>query len=368
MKKGNALQVFNSARVLITGHTGFKGSWLSLWMSELGAEVYGLSKSVPTTPSHYECTNIKERVKNSRIDICDFESVKSYVNKVKPDFIFHLAAQPIVISSYKDPIGTFNTNTIGTINLLESLRSIDFNCVAVLITSDKCYENQEWVWGYKETDRLGGADPYSASKAAAEIAINCYVKSFFAHKGPLKLGIGRAGNVIGGGDWAENRIVPDCMRAASQNKPISLRNPNSTRPWQHVLEPLSGYINLAIDLQIRDKCHGAAFNFAALHKKNYTVKELVEKMSSSWEDIKSINNEISINSPYESQNLQLNCDKARSILNWNSVWDLQETVENTVRWYKYFYESNGKDMQRFSIEQIANYVKSANEKSLAWSL
>ncbi|WP_320675299.1 CDP-glucose 4,6-dehydratase [Prochlorococcus sp. MIT 1341] len=368
MNRETSLSQFKSSRVLITGHTGFKGSWLSLWLSELGAEVYGLSNGIPSRPSHYECSSINERVNDIRIDIRNLPSIESHIKKVRPDFVFHLAAQPLVLASYKNPIYTFETNTLGTINLLEALRQIDSKCVAVIITSDKCYENQEWIWGYKETDRLGGADPYSASKAAAEIAINCYTKSFLSKEGPLRLGIARAGNVIGGGDWGENRLVPDCMRAAAKKELITLRNPHSTRPWQHVLEPLSGYINLALSLKKSNQHHGEAFNFAAMQINNYTVEELVENMSNSWQDIKWNEKKSSLPSPHEFQNLQLNCEKARSLLHWDSVWDLKNTISNTVNWYRHFYEGRSNGMESFSIKQISDYVNCAKQKSLTWAL
>ncbi len=368
MTKKTSLKVFDGTRVLITGHTGFKGSWLSLWLSELGAEVYGLSLGIPTNPSHYECAQLSQRVNDYRVDIRDSETVKSYLNKIQPDFVFHLAAQPLVSEAYKDPINTWETNTMGTINILESLRDIDYKCVAIFITTDKCYDNFEWVWGYRETDRIGGRDPYSASKGAAEIAISSYVRSFFPSNGPVRLGIGRAGNVIGGGDWSESRLIPDCIRASSNQELVKLRNPDSTRPWQHVLEPLSGYIDLALKLNLDDHLHGEAFNFAAFQDRNYTVVELVKAMSKYWSNISWTDSSISDQSPYESQLLLLNCDKAKSLLKWRSVWDFDTTIMKTVQWYRHFYENGSESMQQISLDDINDYVECARSKDVEWSL
>ena len=217
MKK---LGVFDGARVLITGHTGFKGSWLSLWLTQLGSQVYGVSLGIPTTPSHAEAAGLTERLHDHRLDIRDASALKTLVEEIQPDFVFHLAAQALVRRSHADPVDTWQTNTMGTINVLESLRVLSKPCVAVFITSDKCYDNVEWVWGYRETDTLGGPDPYSASKGAAELAIRSYIRSFFPVDGFVRIGVGRAGNVIGGGDWAKDRIVPDCMRAWSLGKTV----------------------------------------------------------------------------------------------------------------------------------------------------
>ena len=243
-------KLFKDSKIIITGHTGFKGSWLTMWLRILGGDIYGLSDDQYTNPSHFKVLQLEDQINNYKIDIKETNNTVNLIKEIKPDFIFHLAAQPIIKESYLDPIKTWKTNTIGTLNILEGLRKLDKECIAILITSDKCYENVEWIYGYRETDKLGGIDPYSSSKAAAEIAISSYLRSFFTNDHPVRIGIGRAGNVIGGGDWAENRIVPDAIRSWTKDNSVKLRNPNSTRPWQHVLEPLSGYLTLAKKIKI----------------------------------------------------------------------------------------------------------------------
>ena len=247
-------KIFKDSKVIITGNTGFKGSWLTFWLKMLGADIYGISNQHTTNPSHFKVLNLGAQINNFTIDIRETNKTANLINEIKPDFIFHLAAQPIIRESYLNPIRTWETNTIGTLNILEGLRKLDTECIAILITSDKCYENVEWIYGYRETDKLGGIDPYSSSKAAAEIAISSYVRSFFKDNHPVRIGIGRAGNVVGGGDWAD-RIVPDCIRSWTQESSVKL-SPNSTRPWQHVLEPLSGYLTLAKKLKSKENLHG----------------------------------------------------------------------------------------------------------------
>ena len=240
-------KAFNKKKVLITGHTGFKGTWLTSWLKILGANIVGISVDIPTKPSHFEKTNLSKEIIDLRMDINSI-NLKNKINKFKPDFIFHLAAQSLVTESHEDPLKTWKTNVLGTANLLNSLKSYKKSCVAVFITSDKCYDNKEWAWGYRETDKLGGSDPYSGSKASAEILINSFVKSFFSKNHPVKIASVRAGNVIGGGDWSPHRIIPDVISAWSNKKPVKIRNPGATRPWQHVLEPLSGYLTLAAQM------------------------------------------------------------------------------------------------------------------------
>ena len=346
---------FKNKKILITGHTGFKGSWLALWLSSLGAKVTGVSKYVPTQPSHFESAQIKDLIEDIRLDILNISALKKVIYKVKPDFVFHLAAQSLVSESYLHPLKTFQVNTIGTANILEIMRDFSRKSVLILITSDKCYLNREWIWGYKETDTLGGIDPYSASKASAEILINSYINSYFQKNSLVRIGIGRAGNVIGGGDWAKNRIVPDCMRAAALGEIVEIRNPCATRPWQHVLEPLSGYLTLAKSLVSGNKYHGEAFNFGPSNIQNASVEELVQRMSIIWKKVicKDISNKN--NFMHESGLLKLNCDKAFNYLNWNSRWDLNKTIKETVIWYKNYYSSKGKNMQAFSLEQISDY-------------
>jgi len=261
-KKLTSLDIFRGAKVLITGHTGFKGSWLSAWMNHLGADVNGMSVDIPSTPSNFSASFIDEFVNDHQVDVGDTNKVKNLIAKIQPDFVFHLAAQALVRPSYQNPVRTMMTNAIGTANVLDALKYLDKKVVATMITSDKAYDNVEWAWGYRETDKLGGKDPYSASKGMAELAIRSYVDSFFnSSDSNVRVGIARAGNVIGGGDWAVDRIVPDCMIAWAAGQTVDIRSPQATRPWQHVLEPLSGYIALAVNLYQDNINHGEAYNF-----------------------------------------------------------------------------------------------------------
>jgi CDP-glucose 4,6-dehydratase len=361
------LKIFNGAKVVVTGHTGFKGSWLSLWLAELGAKVFGISIDLPTIPSHFLAAGLDDRMQDSRLDIRDGRVFSSILEEIQPDFVFHLAAQALVRTSYSNPVATWETNTMGTINVLEALRGLTKSCVAVFVTSDKCYDNVEWVWGYRETDALGGPDPYSASKGAAELAIKSYVRSFFPSDGLIRIGVGRAGNVIGGGDWAEDRIVPDCMRAWSRGETVPLRNPAATRPWQHVLEPLSGYLNLAMSLNESAAQHGQPFNFGPQTQQNYSVGQLVSAMSQHWEKVLWKDTSAQYGGPYESGLLKLNCDKALYHLNWRAVWDLEATVRETALWYRRYYEQPSNSIAEYSIRQIKNYVSAAQSKGLAWA-
>jgi CDP-glucose 4,6-dehydratase len=272
---------YQGKKVLITGNTGFKGSWLSVWLYQLGAEVYGISNGIPTTPfSLFEDLLLDDKINYIAADIRDADKMKILFNEIKPDFVFHLAAQPIVLSSYNDPVETMTTNVMGTVNILEALRFLNHNCSAVIITSDKCYDNVEWLWGYKETDALGGKDPYSASKGASELMVKTYACSYFMKpQSQIRIISVRAGNVIGGGDWAENRIVPDCIRAWLKNIPVEIRSPQSTRPWQHVLEPLSGYLQAGMRLSEDILMNGEAFNFGPNSDQNKTVKELISGLA-----------------------------------------------------------------------------------------
>jgi len=360
-------KVFANATVLVTGHTGFKGSWLSLWLSSLGARVTGISLDVPTEPAHFNAGCLTNLVQDQRLDIRDGITLKSLVHEIQPDFVFHLAAQPLVRRSYTDPIETWQTNTLGTVNMLEALRGLDKPCVAVFITSDKCYDNVEWVWGYRETDALGGPDPYSASKGAAELAIRSYVRSYFPKDGPVRIAVGRAGNVIGGGDWAEDRIVPDCMRAWSRSETVPLRNPLATRPWQHVLEPLSGYLSLAMALKESAALHGQPFNFGPPAQQNHSVGELVAAMSNHWDRVRWEDVSAQYGGPYESGLLKLNCDKALHHLHWRAVWDFDVTVRETALWYRRYYEQPSQSIADFSLGQIQAYVDAAREQGLAWA-
>jgi CDP-glucose 4,6-dehydratase len=278
--------LYKGKTVLITGHTGFKGSWLASWLKILGANVVGVALNPSTVPSHYDSIKLSNEIRDLRVDIRDKNALEATILTTEPDFIFHLAAQALIKKSYENPIDTWHTNLIGTLNILESIRKLNKHCAAVIITSDKCYENVEWVWGYRETDAMGGIDPYSASKGAAELAIHSHIRSFFAKENTkVKIASARAGNVIGGGDWSESRIVPDCVKSWAIGDKVKLRNPSSTRPWQHVLEPLSGYLSLALNLYENDTLHGESFNFGPSSNSNFSVLNLAQEMSKHWERV-----------------------------------------------------------------------------------
>jgi CDP-glucose 4,6-dehydratase len=361
--------VYRGRKVLITGHTGFKGSWLTIWLLKLGAEVVGVSKDIPTNPSMFEALNIEEKITHYQENICDLSKVKEIILVEKPDFVFHLAAQPIVSTSYVEPIETISSNVIGTSNILETLRVLNHPCVVVMITSDKAYDNVEQVWGYKENDQMGGKDIYSGSKGAAELIIKSYFYSFFDRPNcNIKLAVGRAGNVIGGGDWAKDRIVVDCMRAWSKNKSVEIRSPNATRPWQHVLEPLSGYLNLASELTRRKTLHGEAFNFGPRAEQNHTVRCLLEDLSQYWA-FDNVSNAFTVadNIPFhEASLLKLNCDKALSSLKWQASLAYKETIEFTSQWYFDFYKTK-KNIFDLTVTQIDAYENIAKTKKLQWT-
>ena len=363
----NLFNFYKGKKVLITGHTGFKGSWLSSWLINLGANVTGISLGIPTKPSNFVSSELFNKVDDYRFDISNYNKLNNLIQLTQPNIIFHLAAQALVRKSYDNPIKTISSNLIGTVNLLESLRNYNNKITVVMITSDKVYENIESSKGYKENDRLGGKDLYSASKSMAELAINSYFQSYFnISKQNIKICIARAGNVIGGGDWAKDRIVPDCIKAWSKNLSVDIRYPRSTRPWQHVLEPLSGYLSLGAILNNKTNIHGQAFNFGPKPKQNKSVQELISEMSknwtgsSKWKDIS-----LSVNHLPEAGLLSLNCDKAKKLLNWEPVLNFQETIKLTVDWYKNFYSY--KQTYPFMISQINNYTELAKKRSLAWA-
>ncbi len=349
--------LFKNKTVLVTGHTGFKGSWLTSWLVLLGAKVIGLSIDIPTTPSHFEAAKLQDKINHKRMDIRNLELLKKTFKKYQPNYVFHLAAQALVKKSYSDPIYTWETNTIGTLNVLESLREIKKKCIAVLITSDKSYKNIEIKRGYNEDDILGGKDPYSASKASAELTIQSYIGSFFpSKKTKVLIGIARAGNVIGGGDWSENRLIPDCVKSWSKNKKVLIRNPKSIRPWQHVLESASGYLILAASLKKNKKLHGEAFNFGPGNTKNYDVMFLVKYMRKYWKKVSWKIGKKNKKSFFESNILKLNCNKAKSILQWKCILSFNETVNMTVNWYKNYY-SEPKKIYETSLNQIKEYER-----------
>jgi len=330
-------------RVLLTGHTGFKGSWLSLWLLELGAVVTGFSLPPEMDPSLFSQLALESRLDHRLGDIRDAEVVAELVQEVQPDVVLHLAAQPLVRRSYAEPTATWATNVMGTIHLLEALRSLQQPCTAVLITTDKVYRNNEWLYGYREVDPLGGHDPYSSSKAAAELAIGSWRSSFCGigpHQTPhLRLASARAGNVIGGGDWAADRIVPDAMRALASGQPIGVRNPGATRPWQHVLEPLGGYLLLAKRLACANYPGSLAssFNFGPQLEANRSVRDLVEESLCHWPG--SWLDQSDASSPHEANLLNLVIDKAHHQLGWTPRWDFATTIERTVSWYRKVHET-----------------------------
>ncbi|MEW6481482.1 MAG: CDP-glucose 4,6-dehydratase [bacterium] len=354
-------EIYKDKTVLLTGHTGFKGSWLTIWLTLLGAKVVGYSSYLPSNPCNFAVCNLGNRIEDIEGDIRDIGKMTDVFMKYMPEVVFHLAAQPIVRKSYEDPKLTFDTNIGGTVNVLECIRRTPSIKSAVIITSDKCYQNVEWVWGYRENDRLGGDDPYSASKACAEMVCNAYIKSFF--KDSARVATTRAGNVIGGGDWAEGRIIPDCVRAWSEDREVLVRNPHSTRPWQHVLEPLSGYLWLGANL-LSNRFHGEAFNFGPEQKINSSVKELIETFISYWGNAGWKSEQSEVNKK-ESKLLKLSCDKALHLLKWHPVLSFDETVRLTAEWYKAYYGGN-RDMYNFSLEQIDYYISAATKQNLLW--
>lgn len=361
---------YKEKKVLLTGHTGFKGSWLTSWLLKLGAEVVGVSKDVPTNPSMFGDLNLVSMITHYVCDIRELGHLSEIVLKEKPDIIFHLAAQPIVSVSYSDPIETITSNVVGTMNLMETLRSIDWHCAVVLITSDKSYDNVEWVWGYKETDAVGGKDVYSGSKGAAELIIKSYYHSFFSGKNQfVNLAVGRAGNVIGGGDWAKDRIIVDTVKSWANNHPVEIRCPGATRPWQHVLEPLSGYLVLGAKLYGKNKIVGEAFNFGPRAEQNRSVIDLLNSMSNFWEpSLPESNYIITDNIPFkEAGLLKLNCDKALFYLDWDATLNYDETVKFTGEWYSNYY-SKSTDMLNFTYQQIQDYEAKAICRGAAWSV
>lgn len=339
----NYSDFFKNKRVLVTGHTGFKGSWLSLWLLKLGANVIGYALDPYTPNDNFIVSGLSEKMVDIRGDIRDFEKISSVVKQYNPELIFHLAAQPILRLSYKIPRETIETNVMGTVNMLETFRISESAKTLIVVTSDKCYENKEWIYGYREIDTIGGYDPYSASKGAVEVITSAYIKSFFnpkdfnSHK--KVVATVRAGNVIGGGDWAKDRIIPDCIMALEENKKLKIRNPEAIRPWQHVLEPLHGYLLLASKMQDEPEKYSGAWNFGPDPDSIITVKEVVEKVIKyygygSWEKIEN-NNDL-----HESKLLNLDTSKARYILGWKPRLDIDEAIKMTVKWYKNYMNKN----------------------------
>ena len=355
--------VYRNKKVLVTGCTGFKGSWLCLWLQELGAEVYGIALESEYMDDHFNSIKLADRIDYKYLDIRNYESVQREVDYFQPDFIFHLAAQAIVGVSFENPHYTFETNIVGTLNILEAIRNYEKECTGVIITSDKCYKNVEKDEGYVEEDTIGGDDPYSASKGGAELVIASYIESFF--RGTNKhVASTRAGNVIGGGDRSKFRLVPDCITALNNNDPIIIRNPESTRPWQHVLEPLSGYLLLGMHLSTGQDIFSTAWNFGPKVGETKTVSEVAKEIILVWGS-----GEISIDRAQqfnESCLLQLDCTKAKRLLDWEPTLNFHECIRFTAEWYKYDSEQPKKDMFSFSMDQIKEYSKLANDRGQPW--
>jgi len=354
--------------VLVTGHTGFKGSWLSLWLRRLGARVIGLALEPPSEPSNFEASGLSDALEaDLRVDVRDSAAILAVIRRIQPDFVFHLAAQALVKPSYEDPLLTMQVNAMGSANILQALREVQHPVVAVMITSDKCYDNVEWVWGYRETDRLGGQDPYSASKGMAELAIRSYVDSYLrVPNSPIRVGIVRAGNVIGGGDWARYRIVPDCMIAWSRGEEVEIRSPAATRPWQHVLEPLSGYLLLGSRLATASNFHGEAYNFGPPANQDFTVEQLIHEMEKHWDKIQWRDISDDQEHQHEAGLLRLNCDKAQFELSWEPTMCFEETVRMTVDWYKHYYQKPSYSMLDFTYRQIDNYMELGAIRNRVW--
>jgi CDP-glucose 4,6-dehydratase len=353
--------IYKGKKVFLTGHTGFKGSWLALWLEQLGAEVCGFSRSdAVSVPDHFSL--LTTAVSDMRGDVRDLGKLHFAVQHFKPEIVFHLAAQPLVRKSYSDPLETFSINIQGTANLLRVCRDTPPVKAVVVITTDKVYENREWPWGYRETDSLGGHDPYAASKACVELIVNSFRKSFYENEGKL-VATCRAGNVIGGGDWAEDRIVPDMVRAAAKGETTMIRMPHAVRPWEHVLEPLAGYLLVGQRLLEGKAEFAQAWNFGPDTEGAVTVAQLTEHAQMHWNALK-----IDLNRPagqplHETSYLSLDCSKAKRQLGWSPVWSLEETVRHTINWYREYYEND----KVVTLEQLSQFVADAKERQVVWT-
>jgi CDP-glucose 4,6-dehydratase len=357
--------IYRGKKVFVTGHTGFKGSWLCLWLTQLGAEVVGYSIDLPSEPNHFELLDLN--MVSIMGDILDKKKITEAIQEHQPDIVFHMAAQPLVRESYLNPVGTFETNVMGTVNVLEACRLAKVKAI-LNITSDKCYQNNEWERGYKEDDAMGGHDPYSASKGCAELVGNAYRSSFFNPKKykdthDTLLADARAGNVIGGGDWAKDRLIPDIMKSTSKGETVSIRNPKATRPWQHVLEPLSGYLHLGWKLLEENKDFAENWNFGPNDSASLTVQEVIEHTRKHWEKIVY---DIQENPAdfHEANLLKLDSSKARTVLKWTTVWDNDTTFKKTIDWYKNYYA----DGSLQSIADLESYVADAEKQSIEWAV
>jgi len=357
--------IYKGKTVLVTGHTGFKGSWLVYWLEKMGANVIGYSLEAPTTPNHIDLLSMN--ITSIIGDIRDLEKLNKTFSKYKPDIVFHLAAQPLVRLSYENPIETYETNVMGTLKVLEACKNVNVKAI-VNITSDKAYENKEWIWGYRENDPMGGYDPYSSSKGCADLLVNSYRNSYFNVNDYKKthntlIASCRAGNVIGGGDWAEDRLITDIMLSVSQGKKVSIRNPYATRPWQHVLEPLSAYLNIGQKLLEEKVEFSEAWNFGPSDEGSITVEEVVKNVKKHWNKIDyEINRDP--NQLHEANLLKLDCSKAHILLKWKDVWNSDITFEKTVHWYKSYYEENKSILTKDNLE---SYIKDAKSSNVEWA-
>lgn len=355
---------YKGKKVLITGHTGFKGSWLAVWLNYLGADVYGYALDSTSDLDNFISCKLESIINHKIGDVRDLSSLKSYFNEVQPDFTFHLAAQPLVLLSYSDPVNTFETNLMGVVNFFEAVRATPSVKVAINVTSDKCYKNNEWIWGYRENDPMGGSDPYSASKGCSELITDSYYQSFFKNS-KCKISSARAGNVIGGGDWALDRIVPDFFRAVERNEELSIRNPHATRPWQHVLEPLSGYLNLCQALYEDGEAFCGGWNFGPNDSGNYSVGHLIESIIENYKmgaySVPNLEDKL-----HEAHLLKLDISKAVNLLKWSPVLSFNETVDFTVKGYQV--DITGDKVYDARIEQIELFTKQAELKKIKWAI
>lgn len=350
--------IYRGKRVIITGHTGFKGSWLSLWLSQLGAKITGISLPPESTPNHWGLLGLN--VEDCRLDLRDYSNLQLIFNEVKPELVFHLAAQPLVRRSYRDPLETWSTNVMGTANVIEACRHVQSVKAIVAVTTDKCYENNEWHWGYRENDRLGGHDPYSASKAASELVAASYREAFFHDANTPLIATARAGNVIGGGDWSEDRLIPDLIRSVTSNQSLEIRSPNATRPWQHVLESLCGYLLLGQNLLLGMRQHAAPWNFGPELSGNRSVVEVLSMLNKHWPDLRW--HTTASPQPHEANLLFLDSTKSRNLLNWQPIWGLEDTLEKTADWYRAWLQSG----QVISDQQLSEFISSAEASSATW--
>ncbi|WPX07796.1 CDP-glucose 4,6-dehydratase [Anaerocellum danielii] len=358
--------IYKYRNVFITGNTGFKGSWLTIWLNKLNANVVGYALPPYTVPNMFDICKLSIKSECIFGDIRDYESLYKAMKKSKPEIVFHLAAQPLVRLAYREPISTYETNIMGTVNVLEAARKIDSIKAVIVVTSDKCYENKEWIYGYRENDPLGGFDPYSSSKSCCELIVAAYRNSYYNQIGKA-LATVRAGNVIGGGDWSDERLIPDCIKALSEAKVIKIRKPKAIRPWQYILEPLAGYLWLGANMLSDNKSFNSAWNFGPEEGNILTVEEIVNLVIKVWGG-----GSYEIDNPkdnfYETDLLKLDTSKAKSYLGWKPILDIQKTIYKTIEWYKHYYYNKEIDMYDYSLQQIEEYEKISKENKIPWSL